>query len=334
MAVDLANEQSREHDVILLVVNSRVDAGLLARLTTSVRVVCLHRPEGSRNPYWLLRLLFTLYSMQPDIVHSHDSALATMQPFIAAPLILTVHDTNIELTDAAIRFSVVCCISEAVCSDVRRRYPRLNLRQVNNGVMISTIATRSHNQSDCILGIQVSRLVHEKKGQDLVIRALAIVNSENDLRRLKIDFVGEGPSIDYLRALAIDVGVAQDCQFLGAMSRDDIYKNLCNYDILIQPSRYEGFGLTVAEGMAAEVAVVVSNAEGPMEIIGAGKFGHAFKTNDMESLAATLRKVMRAIDTPESTELLISAHKHVAETYDLVQTSRRYCEIYKEISSG
>lgn len=49
-----------------------------------------------------------------------------------------------------------------------------------------------------------------------------------------------------------------------------IYHNLCNFDLFIQPSRFEGFGLTVAEAIAAKVTVLVSNIQGPMEIIDDG----------------------------------------------------------------
>lgn len=334
LAVDLANEQAREHDVMLLVANAKIDNFVKARVTPSVRLVCLGRPEGSRNPYWLVRLLYSLHLFHPDVVHSHDGDLATLAPFIAAPLVLTVHDTKIELPIVATRFSVVCCISETVLSDMRRRYPLLNIRHVNNGVMISTIATCRHDRSSLARGVQISRLVHEKKGQDLLIRAVALVNSDIQQPKLTIDFIGEGPSLDYLKGMASEVGVAHDYNFLGAMSRDDIYKNLCSYDILIQPSRYEGFGLTVAEGMAAGVAVLVSDVEGPMEIIGKGKFGHYFRTNDVDSLAATLRKVILTINTPDGLQLLASARNHVAEKYDFIHTSNNYFKIYKEVIYG
>lgn len=334
LAVDLANEQSNEHDVILLVANAMVDDFVRARVVPSVRFVCLGRPEGSRNPYWVARLLIALRAIRPDIVHSHEGSLSTLGRLIATPMVLTVHTTDVELPGGATRFSVVCCISESVLLDVKQRYPLLDVRQVDNGIAISKLATRERSRSSSVRAVQVSRLVHETKGQDLLLRALAIVHADPSPPNLTIDFVGDGLSLEYLKTMATELGVAEHCKFLGAMSRDDVYENLCNYDVLVQPSRIEGFGLTVAEAMAAGVAVVVSDVEGPMEVIGRGKFGHFFRSNDVESLAATLRKVIRAINTPEGIKLLTSARNHVAEKYDLIQTSRRYCEIYKQITNG
>ncbi|MDA8155868.1 MAG: glycosyltransferase [Actinomycetota bacterium] len=46
--------------------------------------------------------------------------------------------------------------------------------------------------------------------------------------------------------------------FLGPMNRARIYENLCNYDLLVHPSRYEGFGLTVLEGIAAGLPALAS----------------------------------------------------------------------------
>ena len=330
LAVDLANEQSCDNEVILFVANKRVDDSVRSRISPAVQFVGLGRPENSRNPYWVARLLFSLHAIRPDIIHSHADSLASLARFIAAPLILTVHTTDVVLAIAT-EFSVVCCISESVLLDVMQRYPLLNLHLVNNGVTTSKIATRVRSPSDLVRGVQVSRLVHETKGQDLLIRSLAKVNTGRNQSKLTVDFIGDGPSLDYLIAVAAEAGVSEFCNFLGAISRSDIYKNLCNYDILIQPSRIEGFGLTVAEGMAAGVAVVVSDVEGPMEIIRSGEFGHFFKTGDVDSLAATLQNVISSMHSPEESALLLAARNHVAVNYDLSRTSDHYCSIYREV---
>ena len=331
LVVDLANEQSRAHEVILLTANGIVDPSVLAKLDPAVLFVCVGRPAGSRNPYWVARLLLALGRLRPDVVHAHADKLALLGAGIAAPLVLTVHDMHMALTAAAKRFEMVCCISESVLRDVSGRYPSLKVRQVNNGILIPAIATGHRQPSERVRGVQVSRLVHQKKGQDLLIRALAIVNAPPNAPKLTIDFVGEGPSLGYLRACANEHGVEEFCRFLGVKSRSEVYASLCKYDILVQPSRYEGFGLTVAEGMAAKVAVVVSDVDGPMEIINRGEFGHFFKSGDAESLAATLNKVISTLDTPERAAMSDAARLHAVEQYSVQQTASHYCRIYEEV---
>lgn len=334
LAVDLANEQASDNEVTMLVVNSRVDDAVRARITPAVSFVCIGRPAASANPYWIARLLFVLHGLHPDVLHAHADNLAKLGVFISAPMVLTVHDTHINFTAAATRFALVCCISEAVLRDVSSRYPGLKLRQVNNGVMTSAIARCNRQRAaTAIRGVQISRLVHDKKGQDLLISALAIVNAAPNQPKLSIDFIGDGPSLAHLIGLAANAGVAAYCHFVGAMPRSEVYQRLCTYDLLVQPSRYEGFGLTVAEGMAAGVPVVVSDIEGPMEIIANGAFGSFFKTSDVGALANALLEAISTLDTSATVERRKAARNHALAKYDLRHTAAQYCQIYREVIS-
>ena len=55
-------------------------------------------------------------------------------------------------------------------------------------------------------------------------------------------------------------------RFLGKQTQDYVAAHLTDYDLFVQPSRWEGFGLTVAEAMAAGVPVLVSEGQGPAEV--------------------------------------------------------------------
>lgn len=332
LAIDLANQQSRDHEVILLVGNDCLDPAVTKQLNSSVRFVHLGRPAGSRNPYWIIRLLLTIHSLHPDVVHSHTRDLTSLRRFIFRPMILTVHSINMHLTRSVSRYERVCCISEAVFADVHRRYPALNLSQVDNGIVVSRIPTATNRVPHTALrAVQVSRLVHEIKGQDLLVRALAAVNAKHPSPAITIDFIGDGQSLDYLTQLTAKLGVREHCNFLGALNREDVYARLCNYDLLVQPSRYEGFGLTVAEGMAAGIPVLVSDIEGPMEIIRNGEHGYHFDSDDAASLANALWKVVKDIRSGVAEQRAITARRHVEEKYDLQRSSEQYCAIYREV---
>jgi glycosyltransferase involved in cell wall biosynthesis len=336
LAVDLANEQCRNHQVVMLVANKSVDESVRRMLDPSVRFVHLGRPEGSRNPYWIVRLLTAIHWQRPDVVHAHASNLASLARFLATPLVLTVHANNVRVSPHAHRFSAICCISRSVESDIRQRYPHLTPRLVENGVKTAAIAARSAQlaPSRPLRAVQVSRMVHSTKGQDLVIEALARLNQGRKEPFLTVDFIGQGPSMAFLTDLAARMKVDDCCRFLGSVPRDEVFAVLQNYDILIQPSRDEGFGLTVAEGMAAKLAVVVSDLPGPMEVIGDGRYGYHFRSDDVESLAATLRMVASEFDRPESGQRVDAARQFVEDTYDLSKTSARYVHIYEEVASA
>lgn len=334
LAVDLANEQCREHQVTVMVANQAIDSALAGRLSSSIRLVHLNRPEGSRNPLWILRMLAAIRALRPDIVHSHAGNLANLARFISAPLILTVHANNVRLPKQASKFAAICCISRTVEDDVRARYPKLSTHLVVNGVNTSEIAVRTTPFARPLRAVQVSRLAHETKGQDLLVEAIATVNSTCREPQLTVDFIGKGDSLSYLVELATAHGVINCCNFVGAKTREEVFANLHHYDLLVQPSRDEGFGLTVAEGMAAGIPVVVSDLPGPMEVIGHGRHGYHFKNNDSKSLAATLIKAMDDIQAGALGPRLSEARQSVVDQFDLAHTSESYLKIYGAVAHG
>lgn len=332
LLVDIANHQSQSHEVIVMVGNDAVDPAVASRLSPAVRLVVVGRPAGSRNPYWVLRLLLTIHRLRPDVIHSHSHDLAFLGRLIAAPKILTVHTVNIDLSKSWSSYRRICCISKAVLLDITKRLPALRACQVDNGIVTSKVTTASDRTQPAVLrGVQVSRLVHETKGQDLLIKALALLNTECSSPALVIDFIGEGPSLAYLQRLADELGVSKYCNFLGALGRDDVYARLCDYDLLIQPSRYEGFGLTVAEGMAAGIPVLVSDIEGPMEIIRNGKYGYHFASDDAADLARSLVRVAEDIQSGIAKIKAFAARQFVLDIYSLSRTADHYVDIYTEV---
>jgi glycosyltransferase involved in cell wall biosynthesis len=216
--------------------------------------------------------------------------------------------------------------------DVRKRYPALSPCRIDNGVVVSAIAMATNRVRSAVLrGVQISRLDHATKGQDLLLRALATINAKRHSPALTIDFIGDGTSLGYLKQLAGELGVQEHCNFLGSLGRKDVYARLCDYDMLIQPSRYEGFGLTVAEGMAAGIPVVVSDIDGPMEVIGQGDYGYFFASDDPSSLAKTVETVIDDIKSGGMQERTMAARQYVEDKYGLQRTSAQYCETYREV---
>lgn len=330
LVVDLVNEQVKEHEVSLVIANALIDQSVLDRVNPLVHLVRLNRAEGSRNPLWFFRIWFSIRRLQADVIHAHSAKFINIGRFTGLPIFLTVHDTNIQLGTNIKDYTKICCISLAVYNDLNRRYPNLNLCVVNNGILINDIDTRIDQTVTIFRLVQVSRLMHEKKGQDILIKALNLILRNQANLNISIDFIGDGPSLAYLKNYAESNGVTNYCNFLGAKGRVDVYKMLANYDLLVQPSRYEGFGLTVAEAMAAMVPVIVSDIEGPLEIIENGKFGRHFKTGDAHALAGTIEDAIAAINSEQTLSNVQAARKHVLERYDVSISANNYLSIYAE----
>jgi glycosyltransferase involved in cell wall biosynthesis len=89
------------------------------------------------------------------------------------------------------------------------------------------------------------------------------------------------------RALEIE-----DCiHFLGP--RDDIHEVFNAMDVLLFPSRHEGFGRVVAEAMASGVPAVVARAGGTEEIVSDGETGYVLEDGDPERLARTALRLLK-----------------------------------------
>jgi glycosyltransferase involved in cell wall biosynthesis len=57
-------------------------------------------------------------------------------------------------------------------------------------------------------------------------------------------------------------------KYLGRLDKNRLIDQVCNSSILIAPSLYEGFGLTVLEGMASGIAVLASDIPAHREVGG------------------------------------------------------------------
>lgn len=337
LVVDIANEQAVFHDVTLVVANNRIDSIVRDRLSPNVRLMELGRQPSTRSLLFFLRLLLGFLKASPDVVHVHSPNAFFLRLVSFCPVILTVHDVNVRLGPLPSLFKRICCISEAVFNDVSVRYSHLGVVRVDNGISVSSISTKrngSRSSGKVIRLVQVSRLVHQKKGQDVLLKAISIVNSRNQSYKVVVDFFGDGPSKPFLLGLADELGVQDCCEFLGSVTRSDLYTSLCSYDALVQPSIYEGFGLTVIEAMAAELPVIVSDIDGPMELVGNGEFGYHFSSGDPNSLAEKIESFVRDLRSAKCLERVAKAKDRVLEKYDIGITVRKYDDLYKEVADA
>ncbi len=216
MLVDIANEQSLTEKVVVFIGNSDLDRALLARLSPRVEVKLLGRKPGGRNPLYILNMYWILKRLNPDIIHAHLENFVKIISFLNVPRVLTVHDTGIKLTRASSKYDMIFCISDAVKSDLYKRYPGISTTTVYNGINISSIIEKSRSNDKTFRIVQVSRLDHKKKGQDTLLRALASVNAVVGFGNVTVDFIGDGESKEYLVSLAKELAVDEWCRFFRA----------------------------------------------------------------------------------------------------------------------
>ena len=226
------------------------------------------------------------------------------------------------------RGTQLIAISEAVKADIQQRTGRVAMT-IPNGIPMDKIEKRTRRAS--FVGknmriVQVSRLDVEKKGQDILIKAVALLK-ERGIENIEVDFIGEGRSEPRLRQLVQEYCVGNQINFLGLCDRQYIYSHLKEYDLMCHPARYEGFGLTVAEGIAAMLPVLVSDEGGPYEIIKYGELGYAFRMEDVTDCANQIEYIYNNYD--KAMERAGSAYTYVAEQFSVRRMVADYIKAYQ-----
>lgn len=324
MLVDIANEQCKQNDVHIVIINNLYENKLVNALDKSIKFYQCGRKKGSYNPLFILKLNYYLIKHYPDILHIHVNRIYKYV-LLNCKKVRTFHNTNKKGNE--IPFFVQCfAISQAVADEWKDK--GYNIPVVINGIKTQDINRTSKGifMDQKKHFVQISRLNVKQKGQDILLKALARVKEHND--NFVMHLVGEGPDEKMLKRMVNMYELTDYVIFEGLKNRDWIYTNLCEFDLFIQPSRYEGFGLTVAEACAAKIPVLVSNNDGPMEIIDRGKLGMTFINEDDNDLAC---KIQSFLNEEYDLSLIEKAYENTIAKYDVSRTAKDYLLEYSKV---
>ena len=194
------------------------------------------------------------------------------------------------------RMDAVVANSEAVMGELRAEgVPAERLHVIRNGIEVERFAAGSRSDARDRLGLAADALVMVMlatllpyKGHELVLRALAsIADSLPDGWRLLLAGRDEGlgPS---LRAQAEALGLADNVVFLGEVAVEAVPEVLAAGDIGVLGSLEEGFPNAAVEGMAAGLAMVVTDVGGASEAVDGGTSGLVVPANDPQAMGQAL----------------------------------------------
>ena len=329
MLIDILNEQSKDNDVSLIIINNSYNVDLLDKIDKKVSLYFIVRQEGSRSMFPLIKLNFLLFRLKPQIIHSHQSAVVKLLLPIFENLVLTVHGMGVS-SKYFDKYKIIFAISKSVAENILIKGD-YNVVIIPNGINTKKIEykTKSHYK-DTFKIIQVARLDAQTKGQDILIKSLAKLKM-NGYKNIFVTFIGGGSSYEELKSLSFNKGIDNQIEFLGVRDRDYIYKYLKDYDLMCYPARFEGFGLTVAEAMAAKLPVLVATGDGPYEIIGKGKYGYYFENENVNECAKMILSIIS--DYKGALMKADLAYEHVVKNYSVNKMVNSYLNQYENINA-
>ncbi len=130
-----------------------------------------------------------------------------------------------------------------------------------------------------------------QKGFDLLLEAFAHLPPSARVG-WRLGIIGEGSQRDELERLIQRLGLEQDASLLGRFANP--IPLLRAGKIFAFSSRWEGFGIALAEAMACGLAAVAFDCDyGPREIIRDGLDGLLVPPGDVKALAEALRRLMQ-----------------------------------------
>ena len=276
--------------VHLLEARARFDVGALGRLVELLRTGrydIVHSHLFRADIYAGLAVA-RLGDDKPLLVSTrHNDDRFFLNPFIGIVhyVISARQDLIIAISDHIARFTVARGVRHP--DRVRRVYhgiePPLTRALEREGQLIRADLGIP---GDAFVVGNVGRLAPQK-GQRHLVAAMPVLLER--VPRAHAVIAGGGDLEDYLRDLAVELGVAERVHVLGP--RRDVPALMHAMDVFAMPSIWEGFGLVLLEAMAAGRPIVASRVATIPEVVAEGESGLLVPAGDPFALADALARL-------------------------------------------
>ena len=290
-------------------------------------------PHGGKAKYvvnagWLRSVAA---GVQPDIVNVHYATgygLLARLAHIDAPTLLSVWGSDVYDSPRAnplmrhmVRSNLVSATRIASTSHCMARVTRDLVNKpisitpfgVDTEILTPPDRRRDANDGDGVVCIGTIKALHSKYGIGELIRAFSRVHDERPNTVLRI--WGGGPDENPLKVLARRLVPDGSVEFRGAIDHSEVRDALGSLDIFAALSTLdsESFGVAIIEAGACGLPAVVSDADGPAEVVEDGVTGLIVPRGDVIASATAL---MQLVDDVELRRRMGGAGRHhVVETY-------------------
>jgi N-acetyl-alpha-D-glucosaminyl L-malate synthase BshA len=143
----------------------------------------------------------------------------------------------------------------------------------------------------------------------------------------RLMLIGDGPDRSSAEYLALRLGVADRCHFLG--KQDNVNELLPLADLMLMPSEMESFGLAALEAMACGVPTIATRVGGVPELIDDGSNGLLFPVGDTDAMAAGAIALLN--DAPGLAAMADAARRTAQDRFCSTRIIPLYEEYYERV---
>ena len=273
-------------------------------------------PHGGKAKYvvnagWLRSVAA---GVQPDIVNVHYATgygLLARLAHIDAPTLLSVWGSDVYDSPRAnplmrhmVRSNLVSATRIASTSHCMARVTRDLVNKpisitpfgVDTEILTPPDRRRDANDGDGVVCIGTIKALHSKYGIGELIRAFSRVHDERPNTVLHI--WGGGPDENPLKVLARRLVPDGSVEFRGAIDHSEVRDALGSLDIFAALSTLdsESFGVAIIEAGACGLPAVVSDADGPAEVVEDGVTGLIVPRGDVIASATALMQLVDDVE--------------------------------------
>ncbi|MBI4067724.1 glycosyltransferase [Candidatus Gottesmanbacteria bacterium] len=263
--------------------------------------------RGGFYTVYLWAIVYYLFRFrgQFDVVIDCQNGVPFFTPlYTSVPKFLLIHHVHQEVFRKHLRFPLaqiamviegkvmpflykkqkVVTISESSRKEIlHRQLSKENIQVINPGVDTSlfTKLPKTPDPSFTYLG-----RLKPYKNIDVAIKAFAQLLKDHPQALLNI--AGEGESMGYLKRLADQLDLKKSVKFWGKVTERQKADLLTQSWAALQPSSFEGWGITVIEANAAGTPVIASNINGLRDSVINGKTGVLVPVGSPRALSSAM----------------------------------------------
>jgi glycosyltransferase involved in cell wall biosynthesis len=313
--VCFAHESSRKIETVASVADWIAERGIALLHTHSNRPNVVGRMAGALFRSQGLAVV-AHYHNQYDDKWERDPAMLSLERRLVAST-----DSMIAVSESVRRH-----VADNIGVDEQR------IDVIPNGVDAGAFAGVDRSEARRALGLDATRPVvgligriTEQKGQDdFVEAALAIAVERPEPMFVMVGFAEDAALQQRLRQKIAVFGLSDRIRFLG--NRDDMASVYAALDLVVAPSRWEGFGMMLIEAMAAGRPIVATRVGAIPDIVRDGRTGVLVEPRDAQALA---RAITAMLDDPQRRTAMGEAGQRESLRYGWSSATAQTVAVYE-----
>ena len=155
--------------------------------------------------------------------------------------------------------------------------------------------------------IKIAKIMNEDSNLEFYIAGKPDFGNKSSISEEELENIKNSPYVDYLGQI-------------------NVYEELCNYDILIQPSHHEGLSRILLESMYAGLYCICNDIPGIKEIIMKTNFGLLIRNNNIESYVDAIK----SFNSDNELSNYENAKNIINSDYSVEAIAKEFNKIYDE----